>query len=264
MERFRAHGPPYEKPGAPPAYQSLRGAARADIDRSQILTGHIPTSIWDRHIDIDEAVFISILRDPIDRFLSHYRHGIQIDSWRYGTKLSELADSGRLADNLQVRMLAGCSDVRQRCDDDMLDAALQMMQRRCFVVGLTDDFETFLGSLITLCDWPQIIYSKYQVGTMEIPGEDLKHLQVQARELNRLDLELIAEVRRRGPVWINRLDVGHPPAREDDTVLVVSPFVTADDNKLMHFGADDLDNFEAMIRGRGGKLIRKAIEDRPS
>lgn len=257
---FRALGTVYGQymgPEKDEAADSFRSADSAALDGGRFLSGHLPATVWDERLNPQDAAFVTLLRDPVERTISQYRFGIQRGGWDAGTPMAELFAAGTMADNLQVRMLAGCESPDVPCDEAMLEAARAALAARFAVTGVSDTFDAFLGALIRLCGWPEIIYSSFQVGRTHLAPGALAGLRAQAAGFNRFDQALLADVRAHGPVWINRTGRGPAPARED-MILIVSPGIKAADGTAPRIARDDLPSLAAALEQQGTRLIEAA------
>lgn len=236
------------------AADAFRAADRRDLDECEFLSGHVPSTVWEERIDPEGCAFVTLLRDPVDRMISQYRFGIERGGWAADAKLTDLVAAGALVDNLQVRMLAGCEDPKIQCDQEMLQAALDRAERRFAVIGVSETFDAFLAALIQLRGWPEIIYTAYQVGQTRLDPRTLSAVQADAARFNQIDQALVADVRARGPVWINRIDSG--PARDrEDMILVVASKISGDSSAPPRIARSDLPNFAAALRRQGGELV---------
>ena len=103
------------------------------------------------------ATYVTIIRDPIDRIISHYYYVRHTSNHRFHStvtsqsmSLKDYVSSGlaKELDNGQVRLLAGrkadeCFAIGQ-CSKDLLEMAKKNLQEHFIVVGLTERFDETL------------------------------------------------------------------------------------------------------------------------
>ena len=92
--------------------------------------------------------------------ISQYKFGLKRGGWQACAKPDELVRNGLLVDNPQVRQISGCRDPFEPCTEVMLETALQTLFAQYVLVGLAENFDTMLSTLIMSCGWPDVIYSR--------------------------------------------------------------------------------------------------------
>jgi hypothetical protein len=167
------------------------------------VSGHMTFGLADRHLP--GARCIAILRDPVERTLSHHRvlvlprstPGSAVAGQRRkglvpaglppappGLTIEEaLAEGGYIPDNLQTRMLCGILSPYSELPADALERAKQNLRERFAFVGTTERFDELLALLNLTLGWPTIAYKRSRVR----PGRDTR------RELSPGTLALIEE-----------------------------------------------------------------------
>lgn len=180
---------------------------RANITNSatpiRYLAGHLPYGIHDELVR--ESVYITVVRDPILRCISQFRMGISGGIWTEESSLDDLHHSGKMISNSQTRQLAGAVDPNTDCDEKLLETALNNIDQHYSLVATTEDFNQLIKALIALLDWPDLIFSNYQIGKAEISDARTSEIGKQAVRWNKLDLELYEAVSQRPHVWANGL-----------------------------------------------------------
>lgn len=142
------------------------------------------------------ARYLTIVRDPVDRIVSHYRyvvrteHPLFIDRVRErgldlrGYATSDL--SGELADG-QVRWLAGIEHDEPLGPDD-LERALDNVERHFAWVGVTEHLDEGLVELAAAMRWWRVHYRSRNVAATrpDVPADVVAAIE----ERNPLDREL--------------------------------------------------------------------------
>lgn len=183
--------------GSLAGFRALSDAEKANID---LLTGHMGFGL---HRELPRpAVYITILRDPVERVVSRYYHEKRDppshahDMIQKGMGLAEYAQyyaEEANMDNLQTRMIAGNWELRGYgpCTAAMLETAKQNLRDHFVVVGLTERFDETYLLLTRHFGWPIRAYMRHNVAgnrpsLREISREDRLVLE----SFNRFDREL--------------------------------------------------------------------------
>jgi hypothetical protein len=133
-------------------------------------------------LKIPNAFFMTILREPVARVLSHFQYSVQNG---HNTKsFAETLRASENLENLQVKLIAGGRD---------LDKAKRFLER-CAFVGLTEKFDLSLRVLERLCPYPlRLNYERRVVARGNELKDSLRNderMLELAREYNKLDIEL--------------------------------------------------------------------------
>jgi hypothetical protein len=201
VKRFRGvRG--YRFTGNPDRVHAFRSLSREDRDSFDLLQGHV-------HFGLHEclsrpATYITMLRDPVDRIVSHY-HFVMANPGHYlyaqtsgrGLTLHEYAvlrPSNEL-DNDQVRWLCA----REHGDvpvghvsREMLEEAKWNLANAFSVVGIMERFNESVECLKARFGWADVRVperrntNRHRPSIAQIPVETLDAI----RRLNRYDLEL--------------------------------------------------------------------------
>lgn len=168
----------------------------------RLLRGHMSFGLHDSLAP--GARYITILREPIARVISHYhyvvrtRHPLfigkieeqQLDLERY----LQSGISGELQ-NGQTRWLAGVLDNRP-LNQTHLDMALSNIENHFDWIGLTEKFDDSLVILARQYNWLRCYYKKQNIGNK--PPERLSQSAMEkVIQLNCLDVQLYKEIQRR-------------------------------------------------------------------
>jgi len=181
------------------SFSKLRGlrAALKSPRRIAVLHGHLDLSIG--RLLPDDAEFITVLRNPVQRAISHYYHysrqtGDPAHALAMRSSLTEWVSECRLVemDNGQTRRLAGATGIpigRVTCET--LERAKRNLAAKFSVVGVTERFEEFQILMHRRLGWPYRRYPMRNAGNTErtraTPDDDaLSTIEA----CNRFDLEL--------------------------------------------------------------------------
>ena len=162
--------------------------------------GHMPFGL---HAFLPQpARYFTILRDPVERVVSHY-YFLRHSSSSLSAQRSDLSDltlqsfiehqTTREARNLQTRLISGV--VNQKAtkinDEEILARAKKNLQESFDVVGLAEHFDETLLLLKNAFRWRQVFYVKLNViRSRPQQNEILPATRQLIQEHNQLDLEL--------------------------------------------------------------------------
>jgi hypothetical protein len=133
-------------------------------------------------LKVPDPFFMTILREPIARVISHYQYSVQ--NGHNKKPFNETLRASENLQNLQVKLIAGGPN---------LDKAKRFLEQ-CAFVGLTEKFDLSLRVLDQLSPWKlRLNYERRVVARSSEVQNALKNderMLELAREYNKLDLEL--------------------------------------------------------------------------
>jgi hypothetical protein len=162
--------------------------------RVRLIAGHIGFGV--HRILTRPFTYITVLRDPVERMLSHYHFARKLTTHPLHAEIAaglSLVDASRRLANLQTRYLAddpvrGTSETAGR---ETLENAKENLSRDFAVVGLAERFEETLVLLGSRLGWKirPVANSNVAQGRPKRQAHTEEELRT-IRELNRLDVEL--------------------------------------------------------------------------
>jgi hypothetical protein len=187
------------------AEQRLRAIVDAG-PRPLAIAGHVVFGL--RDVLPADSRFVTVLRDPVERTLSHYgylvaprdpvarQHGLLSRETRYRPELTLeecLADARYLPDNLQTRMIVCRRSPFDDLPSDALTQAKEHLQTGFAFVGVTERFDELAALLTTSLGWRSRIPTRARVGELRPDRSSLTAAERRAVAAhNALDLELYA------------------------------------------------------------------------
>lgn len=177
----------------------------------RVFKGHMPFGLHE--ILPAPCRYITFLRNPVQRVLSHYRMAVrkrqlptyhQLDPNRFDWNLGAAPELGRSFDNWQTRILAGASPGLPfgACTDEHLHLAKRNIDTHFEFVGLTEHFDLSLTLMRHLCGWKWHFYVPDNVA----PPDSicvLPDVIEKIRHLNRFDCELYRHAQDRFQVLVD-------------------------------------------------------------
>ena len=196
-------------------HEHQRAVVQAALDEGRQLravTGHFLPGVH-AAVGREDARYVTLLRDPVDRVLSQYHH-----SRRHGERHSANDDDDLAyyitsagVDNLQTRVLAAQFGAPAPPADTAALTRAKATLQGFAMVGLTERFRESLLLIADRLDWR---FPRYRIRNANPAGESglsvAEELRAEAARRNHLDLELYEWARRR---FESDLDLRTPRAR---------------------------------------------------
>lgn len=182
--------------------QEIRERIKAHQKQINCISGHLPYGV---HKLIDRPThYITILREPLSRALSQWRHAIRAGEQsalgrlllEYDFNLQKALEDNAVLQfmNDQTRMITG-SD-RVHLDERDYDEALNVLQSDYALVGLSETFSVFLTEASSKFNWSNTLYSK--LNTAPRDSENIrftKNEEALIRQYNKIDFDLYSWIK---------------------------------------------------------------------
>ncbi len=168
-------------------------------NKIKVLKGHQPYGMHEC-FSSGLSEYISILREPVDRVISHYYHlksdkehpfNEEINREQYTIK--QVLESGKILNmnNCMVRLLSGNYNCAyNECTDEMLNQAITHLDSMS-LVGLHNQFDIFLLQAAERYGWKNPYYRRQRVSTTRIGVHEIDaDTRALIEHYNKLDIEL--------------------------------------------------------------------------
>lgn len=205
-------------------FAKLESLSHSQREKISVLMGHDGFGLHE--LIPQPCTYITMLRDPIDRVISHYYYVLRSpNNYLHQTVVSNQMSleeyvSANLSpelDNGQTKYLAGLTTPYLNFGDyptTILEAAKKNLQEQFIVVGLTERFDETLILLKKALAWQTPFYAKANVShgrlrKRDLPADTLKVIAA----YNELDMELYKfaqamfeeQIHRHGPSFSSEL-----------------------------------------------------------
>lgn len=180
-------------------YKGRKSLLQIYLRRPEFITGHVPFGIINRYLR-NEYEYMTFLRDPVERAISHYYFILQSKSSVYehpqykdckNVSIQEAYSSGSLADNLQTRFISGEGYNPQKCNSNMLSRAKSNLKKYYPVFGIQ---ELYNESLNLIADYYGLKIPAFKENTFYKKTPNKPHVDEGTRKIlssqHAFDLEL--------------------------------------------------------------------------
>lgn len=188
-----------------PNFHRLIGEQKKNIS---LLMGHMPFGLH-RNLPPESFEYFTLVRDPIDRIISLYKHIQRFPDHHFAAEMKEhnytLSDFFNLKlspafDNCQVRMLADAMNVPfGEINETHLQTAISNLEKYFPLAGVQDQFDEFIILLAARYQWRIPYYRRMKVnrGRRNSDAEISEGEKSLILNYNKLDEELYKYVKNR-------------------------------------------------------------------
>ncbi len=170
-------------------------------DKPSVVMGHFPFSVH-RLLGVPPR-YATVLRDPLHRIVSLYRHQQRLEDSQFaemlrdGATLREFVASGvtEMTNNHMCRMIAGIAPETGRINEDwLLELALHNLKHHYVAIGVQEDLPALVAQIGSLLNWPDCTIPTDNMSTNAEPEIDDATRAVLLAD-NALDMRLYDHVR---------------------------------------------------------------------
>ena len=220
------------------------------IENSNInfIYGHVPFEINET---INKRYFFStLIREPIQRCISHYTWGINKGYYSVDEKIENLFKSNRLPNNLIVNQFSG-QGLTDSNVNNSLDLALNNLTNKIdFLFDISDIYE-LLNLIISIFDLPNIFFQKQQVQTNKIQVSS-KNIEI-IKKYNEKDILLYSELERKKLIKNYKNHIFEK--RNNNIYLYSSPSIYVNKKKTLLLNEVKIKNIEKNLINLGYEIF---------
>ena len=148
------------------AYENyLNNENLINTNNLDFLCGHLPFEIHNRLKN--NYLFAAIIREPIQRCLSHYAWGINRGYFSINDNVEDLFAKNKLPKNVMVNQFSGIGLSNPDCDKS-IKLSLNNLRNKIDLLFDVDGVFSLLNLIISLYDLPNLFFQKQQVNYNKI------------------------------------------------------------------------------------------------
>jgi hypothetical protein len=179
----------------------LKGMSRKEQEKIKCIAGHFAFGIH-RYYTVGPVTYITLLRDPIERVISHYyfvlrreEHYLHKIVKEKNYTLEEYVENKLTVElnNGQTRILAGIGWGAEfgKCPSTMFEKAKENLETYFTAVGISERFDGFLELLNHKMGWEIPEYQNRNVRQQNSRATEIDNKTLEViRKYNRFDIEL--------------------------------------------------------------------------
>lgn len=176
-----------------PNLEDFKNISDQEKERMKIIIGHIDYGIHN-YISHDYRGYITMMRDPVDRVISSYQHVMRNSEKLRNNCASilKLYEKERMfLDNFQTRMISGINPEFGQCYDEMLDQAIENIDKHFLMIGLNERYDETLRRFAKLLNWNSIEYERVNSTPNKLTSKCFSKIEInKIKEMNKLDIQL--------------------------------------------------------------------------
>ncbi len=174
--------------------ESLDSIKTQDLSGAPIMYGHIP---WNSQGKLPhDCAAMTLMRNPIDRVVSHYKFGVGRKGWPLGTSIASLVGRGLIVSDTATRMLAGLTSPADTVDEAIFELALANLKKADLVGDLTS-FDRFCGHLLGALQLPDFVCIDANPTANVLEAQTKRAIREEAEDICGFDKRLYQHVRGR-------------------------------------------------------------------
>ncbi len=225
----RLNGPLFKNndKGEKTAYENyLNNENLINSSNLNFLCGHLPFEIHDRLNN--NYLFIAIVREPIQRCISHYSWGIDRGYYSINDDMEDLFAKNKLPRNVMVNQFSGIG-LSNYNSDEAVDFSLRNLRDKIDFLFDVDDVFNLLNLIISTYDLPNLFFQKQQVTKNKINISE-KNLAI-LKKNNEKDIALYSQLLQSRA--IKNYDFKKEEARNKNLYLYSSPDLLINKQKTL-------------------------------
>ena len=204
------------------------------------LCGHLPFEIHDRIKN--NYLFIAIVREPIQRCLSHYSWGINRGYYSINDDIEDLFEKNKLPKNAMVNQFSGIGLSNPNCDKS-IDLSLNNLCDKIDLLFDINDVFKLLNLIISSYDLPNIFFQKQQVTKNKIKISE-KNLNI-IKKNNEKDVILYSQLLK--SKVIKKYNLIKPESRNKKLYLYSSPDLLVNKQKTLILDSKKIGEIEKKL-----------------
>ena len=199
----------------------------------ELIIGHLPFGSY-RTIGQNTS-YAALIRNPIDRCVSHFKHGIKKGLWNDFDSLKSLHNSGSIIDNIQTRMISGQTVGEEPCTEETLALAKLNLEREYLFAAIWEDYDKFLALCLAYFDGSDVIYGLRQMSPMNLTKDHANRIRGEAEDLDKFDIDLFHWMKNRSPYYSSGTFADSNEPLASDMIVSVAPRLKINGEEILSF-----------------------------
>ena len=200
--------------------EQCQTAHNTECNHYKFINGHFP---YGAHNYLNKKYkYITLIRHPIEREISSvnfdYQQGYITNKQEAIKTLVEV-----MIDNPQTRLIAGEKYMSGACNNQILEIAKKNLTTDFFLVGVTEDTNTFIQALISILGNQPVAIGRSQVTQHKIITNLSKNIHSALLHKHKYDLELYKFAKDHWEKWKQTNIVGFQPITNQQKILTIMP-----------------------------------------
>ena len=206
----------------------------------QFLYGHLPFEIHDQLKN--KYLFVTIVREPVQRCISHYAWAIRKNYFSKDDNIDELFKSNKLPKNTIVNQFSGVG-LSQSNGKEPISLALKNLSNKIDLLFDIEDFFILLNWIISSYNLPNLFFQKQQVNHKKINISE-KNIE-KITKYNEQDIILYSKLLQNN--LIKSYNIKRFEERNIKKYLYSSPELLVNDKKTLFINKDKIQAIEKKL-----------------
>ncbi len=193
--------------GASPTAMSLEDDV---INQADFISGHFIFGI--DNIIKTNASYFTVIREPVEREISSLNYIYQNGQFNDNDNIEDYLFN--VLDNPQTKMLAGSEYMQNGCNEDILNLAINNLEKKFLLYAPADKTNELLKSLLGIYKLPEISYYQSNITKKKIINNVDDELQGKLIKMHHYDLQLYEIVSQKWDAWMQKHISGTQESKE--------------------------------------------------
>ena len=188
--------------------------------KSQFIYGHFPYKILE-NFENKNFLKVTILRDPIQRFISHYNMIIERKLIDPKKSIESCFKENILPSNIMTKQFSGDWEENMKINEETYEKAIHNLTKKMdYIVDISNSYD-LINLIVSIYNLPNIFFQNYQISNNFYFKNNKKNLEV-IRSYNQLDIKLYENIIKKKLFFNFKNNSGQ---RENNNYLYLSPYL---------------------------------------
>ena len=154
------------------------------IVNKNFVYGHFSINLYNFFL---QSLSLTLIRNPIDRFVSHYNFQIERKIINDKTNLDKCFEEGLIPDNIITRQFSG--NLNKKLDTNDYRLALKNLKEKINLIFNFDNSASLINYIISIYDLPNVIFQNQQITKKNYIDKNQENINL-IKSFNKYDIEL--------------------------------------------------------------------------